>query len=185
MRLAEILITVGLILSIIGGVNAGTEYGKTGTYRPQTLSQVGLGLMIAAFALLILTILTLSKSIQYAERSERRISLAVAVSLPFLLVRTIYSALAVFANEKKFQLLGGDVTVLLCMALLQEVVVVVLYEGVGLTLKKGKKDRTLERVATSSGEAAVAESESELKPVVKEQKGWLQRLWPIVNLSAS
>ena len=183
MRLAEILITVGLILSIIGGVDAGTQYGKTGTYRPQTLSQVGLGLMIAAFALLILTTLTLSKSIHNAERSERRILLAVVASLPFLLVRTIYSALAVFANARKFRLLGGDVTTLLCVALLQEAIVVVLYEGIGLTLKKEKKDVTTEGGANE--QEAVAGSESELKPVDKEQKGWLRRLWPLVNLSAS
>ena len=183
MRLAEILITVGLILSIIGGVDAGTQYGKTGIYRPQTLSQVGLGLMIAALALLILTTLTLSKSIHNAERSERRILLAVVASLPFLLVRTIYSALAVFANSRKFRLFGGDVTTLLCMALLQEAVVVVLYEGVGLTLKKEKKDLNPRR--GGNGEEAVVGSESELKPVDKEQTGWLRRLWPIVNLSAS
>ena len=183
MRLAEILITVGLILSIIGGVNAGTEYGKTGNYKPQTLSQVGLGLMIAAFALLVPTVLTLWKSIQHAESSERRILLAVGASLPFLLVRTIYSALAVFANTRKFQLLGGDVTVLLCMALLQEAVVVVLYESVGLTLKKEKKNLTYERA--SSGEEDMAGGESELKPVDKEQKGWLGWLWPAVHLSAS
>ena len=182
MRLAEFLITVGLILSIIGGVDAGTHFGKTGSYRPETLSQVGLGLTIAAFALLILTVLTLSMSIHHAERSERRILLAVETSLPFLLVWTIYSALAVFANMRGFQLWGGDVTTLLCMALLQEAVVVVLYEGVGLTLKK-EKNLIVEPGA--SGEEAMAGSESELKPVDKEQKGWLRRLWPVVNLSAT
>ena len=141
MQLAELLITVGLILSIIGGVNAGEEFGKTGIYKTQTLSKAGLGLFIAAFVILCLIAASLMQSIRHAEEGEKRILLAVAVSLPFLLVRLIYSALAVFANKRSFSLFYGDVSILLFMALLEEVIVVVIYEGVGLTLKKVKKDK--------------------------------------------
>ena len=141
MQLAELLITVGLILSIIGGVNAGEDFGKTGIYKTQTLGKAGLGLFIAAFAFLCLITAILVQSMRHVEEGEKRILLAVAVSLPFLLVRLVYSALAVFANKRSFSLFYGDTSILLFMALLEEVIVVVIYEGVGLTLKKVKKDR--------------------------------------------
>ena len=151
-KLAELLITVGLILSIVGGVNAGTEYGKTGIYKPQTLSKVGLALFIAAFAILSMVTGTLLRSIQHAEAGEKRILVAVAASLPFLLVRLIYSILAVFANDKSFSSLSGSVTVLLCMALLEEIIVVIMYEGVGLTLRKEKRTDAIAQAHRVSGE---------------------------------
>lgn len=140
MRLAEILITVGLILSIVGGINAGTDFGKTGVYKTQTLSKVGLALFIAAFGILCAITAVLSQSIRHAEEGEKRILFAVAASLPFLLVRLLYSVLAVFASERSFSLFYGDVTILLCVALLEEAVIVAIYEGVGLTLKRVSKD---------------------------------------------
>lgn len=141
MQLAELLITVGLILSIVGGVNAGTDFGKTGVYKVQTLSKIGLALFIAAFAILCGITAILSQSIRHAEAGEKRILLAVAVSLPFLLVRLLYSALAVFANDKNFSLFTGNVSILLFMALLEEAIVVAVYEGVGLTLQRVRKDQ--------------------------------------------
>ena len=139
MRLAELLITVGLILSIVGGVNAGTDFSKTGVYKTQTLSKVGLALFIVAFGILCAITAVLSQSIRHAEEGEKRILFAVAASLPFLLVRLVYSILAVFAKEKSFSLYNGNVTILLCVALLEEAVIVAIYEGVGLTLKKVSK----------------------------------------------
>ena len=177
MHLAELLITVGLILSIIGGVNAGDDYGETRNYAPGTLSKVGLALFIAAFVLLALTAATLTQSIRHAEQGERRVLLAVLLSLPFLLVRCIYSALAVFANKERFSLIDGDVTVLLCMALLQEMVVVVLYEGVGLTLKKAAQEHKPGEEGSLAGEG------KETEPKEEEKKGWLSRLTTILNLT--
>lgn len=140
MRLAELLITVGLILSIVGGINAGTDFSKTGVYKTQTLSKVGLALFIVAFGILCAITAVLSQSIRHAEEGEKRILFAVAASLPFLLVRLLYSVLAVFASEKSFSLFNGNVTILLCVALLEEAVIVAIYEGVGLTLKKVRND---------------------------------------------
>ena len=174
MHLAEVFITIGLILSIIGGVNAGEDYRETGNYGPQPLSKTGLALFIAAFVLLALTAATLTPLIRHAEQGERRILLAVLLSLPFLLVRCVYSALAIFSNEKKFDLMDGDVTVVLCMALLQEAVVVVLYEGAGLMLKKGTEAK--EQSAGEKGSMAGNGKE-------EQKKGWLSRLITVLNLT--
>lgn len=126
---------MGIILSIIGGVNSGQDYGKTGRYVPQTLSKVGLGLFIASFVAILAFTAILFFSISHAEAGEKRILLAVAVSLPLLLVRLIYSSVYTFKESSKFSSLTGSVTILLCMALLEEMAIVLIYEGVGLTLR--------------------------------------------------
>lgn len=141
LQLAELLNTVGIILSIVGGVDSGNDYQKTGRYVPQTLTKVGLGLFIASFVAILATTAILSSSISHAEPGEKRILLAVAVSLPLLLVRLIYSSVYNFGDVSNFSSLSGSVTILLCMALLEEIAIVLIYEGVGLTLRKiGKQD---------------------------------------------
>lgn len=180
-RLAELLVTVGLILSIIGGVNAGEDFGKTGIYKTQTLSKAGLGLFIAAFVILCLILAIIVQSVQHAEEGEKRILLAVAISLPFLLVRLIYSALAVFANRRSFSLFYGDVSILLFMALLEEVIVVVIYEGVGLTLKKVKKEWVAEGECGSGEHMMRIEGEGS-EPERRGQEGgsWTLKLLALI-----
>ena len=140
-RLAELLNTVGIILSIIGGVNSGNDYGATGRYEPQTLSKVGLALFIASFIAIIAFTILLSLSISHAEAGEKRILFAVAASLPLLLVRLIYASVYTFGNVRRFSSLTGSVTILLCMALLEEMAIVAIFEGVGLTLRKSVAGR--------------------------------------------
>ena len=138
-RLAELLNTVGIILSIIGGVESGNDYSTTGRYVPQTLTKVGLGLFIASFAAILAITVILSSSISHAEPGEKRVLLAVALSLPLLLVRLIYGSVYIFGNSSDFNSLSGSVTILLCMALFEEIGIVLIYEGVGLTLRKVSK----------------------------------------------
>ena len=78
----------------------------------------------------------LSLSISHAEPGEKRVLLAVAASSPFLLVRLIYASIYDYGLDYDFSALDGSVTVLLCMALLEEIAIVVMYEGVGVTLRK-------------------------------------------------
>ena len=128
-----------MTLSIIGGVKSGNNYSKTGQYVPQDLSKVGLALFIVSFLAILATTVILSPSISHAEPGERRVLLAVAVSLPFLFVRLVYSSAFTFGNHSSFSPLRGNVTVLLCMALLEEIAIVLVYECVGLTLRKVTK----------------------------------------------
>jgi len=130
-----IIIIVGLILGIVGGVQAGNAFSSSGTYHPGTLNKVGAVLMIVAFiALVLFTILT-SFSISHAEAGEKRLLLVVAASLPFLLARLIYLILYTFTQNQMYNVLEGSVTVLLCMALIEEYLVLIAYEAVGLTLR--------------------------------------------------
>ncbi|KAF9889906.1 hypothetical protein FE257_006778 [Aspergillus nanangensis] len=141
-RLVEILTVVGLILSIVGGTSmpkssfTGTAT-TTGTApaKPKTLT-VGIIIFLVAFGGLCLLVLGLWASFRQVERGERRLLVAVTLSLPFLLVRLIYSSLSVLRDLPEFKWASGNTTIFLCMALVMEAVVVVIYEVTGLTLKK-------------------------------------------------
>lgn len=132
-----LLTTAGIIVAIIGGVDS--NYSSTGQYSPQILSKLGLALFLASFVIILAVTIILSFSVSHAEPGEKRILLAVACSLPLLLVRFMYSVMFTFKDEQAFSSLVGSVTSLLCMALLEEIGVVLIYEGTGLTLRKVRK----------------------------------------------
>lgn len=112
--------------------------------------------------------------------------LAVTLSLLFLLIRIVYLAFAVCANDKRFRLLGGDVTVLLCMALLQEGFMVLLNQGVGSTLQKQchKVVSHSQRVGGKDVKSTL-ENDQEVEPGKEERKGLLRRLLPILHTTTS
>ena len=130
---------MGIILSIVGGVISGEHYNKTGRYEPHIATKIGLALFIVSFIGILVVTAILSFSISHAESGEKRILLALAVSLPLLLLRLIYSSVYTFGDVSSFSSLSGSVTILLCMALLEEIAIVVIYEGVGLTLRESRK----------------------------------------------
>ncbi len=139
MKFIQIVVMVGLLLSIVGGINASSMLASTGVYTPQALSKAAMGLFIASYVLIVATTIILSFSVSHADHGEKRLLVAVALSLPFLLVRLIYGSISIFANTSDFNSLTGNVTIYLCMALIMELCVVVIYEAVGLTLRKIEK----------------------------------------------
>jgi hypothetical protein len=143
-KLIELVITIGLILGIVGGINASDDYVKTGVYQASTLSKASTALFIVSWVAIVIATIVISFSVSHAEAGEKRLFLSVAISLPFLLIRLIYSILSVFAHNKNFSLLTPNVTVLLCVALLEEFAVVVTYLGVGLTLHQIPKNQHIE-----------------------------------------
>jgi len=136
-KLIELVLLVALILGIVGGIDASDNLAKNGgVYKVPTISKVGSALFIASFAAIVVSTILLSFSVRHAEPGEKRILMAVAMSLPFLLVRLIYSVISTFSHSKLFSPLSGSIVVLVCVGLIEELLVVVVYEGTGLTLKK-------------------------------------------------
>jgi hypothetical protein len=130
----ELVITVGLILGIVGGVNAADNFTSTGKYTPNSLSKAGSALFIVSYVAIVIATIFVSFSVKYAAHGEKRILTAVALSLPFLLVRLVYSIMSTFAHNKNFNLLSGSTTILLCVAFIEELIIVVIFEAIGLTL---------------------------------------------------
>lgn len=137
MKFIQTIVTVGLILGIVGGIDSSNDYAKNGNQiLPGTLSKAGLALFIASFVLIVLATIIVSVSISHAEPGEKRLLLAVGLSLPFILVRLVYSAVSVFGGNRDFSSVTGNVTLLLCMGVAMELVAVIIYEVVGLSLQK-------------------------------------------------
>lgn len=137
MKAIQMVVTVGLILGIVGGVSSSNDYVKNGEkIIPGTLSKAGLALFIASFVLIVLTTIILSFSVSHAEPGEKRLLLAVGLSLPFILVRLVYSSMSVFGSNPDFNTVTGNVTILLCMGVLMELAAILIYEAVGITLQK-------------------------------------------------
>ncbi|KAK5047977.1 hypothetical protein LTR84_006167 [Exophiala bonariae] len=133
LRAVQILPTVGLILSIVGATNANTaaEIDKQDTVK------IGVVLFTVSFASICLLCGIASLLAKKTKGGEKRLIRAVAFALPFLLVRVIYSLVAMFGNRSDFSLGNGStaaVTISLFMEVLEECAVVLIYVFTGLKL---------------------------------------------------
>jgi hypothetical protein len=135
-HLIHLIILLGLNLGIVGGIDAANNYVSSGTYTPTALNKAGIALFIVAYVAIVAIVNMTSFQVSHAEKGEKRLLFAVVISLFFLLVRLLYSIISTFTHRRSFNLLNGNVTVILCMALIQEAIVVALYGGTGLTLKR-------------------------------------------------
>lgn len=131
----QLFVLVGVILTAVGGSNAGTHYAKTGEYEVSSLSEAGLALTLAGYALTLATTVVVGMNISHAEPGEKRLVLAVALSLPFLLVRLIYSAGDIFGHNPTFRLTTGSITIFLGLAVIEEIAIAVIVVIIGLTLQ--------------------------------------------------
>ena len=131
----QIVILVGLILSIVGGTEA-IPKNDTDVVKTPTLSKVGVILYFVGFAALTAILVVTTSQLRHVPGQERRIALAVGLAWPFILARLLYSALAVFVHNHLFSLMGGSVAVRAGMAVAEEFVVVIIYLALGLYLKK-------------------------------------------------
>ena len=77
----------------------------------------------------------LASRISQVNLGEKRLLLAVAISCPFLAVRLVYALISVFANSMSFNPTFGNITIFLCMDVLEEIVVVAVCVVIGLTLR--------------------------------------------------
>lgn len=140
LRLIQLLVMIGLILAIVGGVNTSDAKTQNDLDDARTLTQAGVGLFIAGFAILALATVRVLFSISSAEQGERRLIPALAAVLPFLLVRVIYSGIGAFGDNAKFSAATGSDAIFLVMVILMELAVVLIFEGVGITLRAIPKE---------------------------------------------
>ncbi|KAI1110276.1 hypothetical protein F5Y14DRAFT_455206 [Nemania sp. NC0429] len=142
LRVAQVVVLVALILGAVGGSNSGNQFAQTGEYVISPLTQAGTGLTIAGFVLLVLATVVVGMSVSHAEPGEKRVVGAVALCLPFLLVRLIYSAVGTYQPDSVFNSRTGDVNVFLGTAVVEEIIIVLILEAMGLTLNVLPKSET-------------------------------------------
>lgn len=67
---------------------------------------------------------------------ERRVPVAIIFALPLVLVRLVYSACNVFIHNHLFNIVTGNVAILVCMAVIEELIVVAIYTALGFFVDK-------------------------------------------------
>jgi len=144
LRLVQTIVIVGLALGIAAGVKAGTNVAQNGpgSFNSKTsLAKASVALMIVGFVAVVgvTALVAVYSRGGVIPAGDGRLLLAIALSLPFVLVRLVYSCVSTFGNDKRFGGLTGDVYVRLGMSIIMEIVVVLICEAAGLTLEKAPK----------------------------------------------
>ncbi|KAF4510284.1 hypothetical protein G6O67_002184 [Ophiocordyceps sinensis] len=130
-RLVEILMLVAIILLVVGGTQSTvTVQGGQPKIAYSTVSRAGTGIMVAVLGLLCLEVLLAFGNRGHVAQGEHRIILGVALSVPFVLVRTVYSCLVVFGG------VSSNVWLYLGMLVIMEMIVVLICEALGFSLDK-------------------------------------------------
>lgn len=92
--------------------------------------------------ILVLLVLRISQ----VKVGERRLLIVVAICSPFITTRLIYSLISDFAENQLFNVTFGNLTIYLCMAVIEEIIVVIICVVVGFTLSVVPKAATVESV---------------------------------------
>ncbi|GKZ55025.1 hypothetical protein AnigIFM49718_011149 [Aspergillus niger] len=151
-------VVAGMVLCIVGSSMSSSLQGITNSIE----AKVGDVLYVIAWACLCVLLLVVGSKYASIEDGEHRLLLAVGVSVPLLLVRLIYSLLSVFTHNPTFNMFTGNVTVFLVMAVLEEIVIVGICLGVGMTLEV--RQRPTEYEACEAPAQGSSELESQQRP---------------------
>ena len=68
--------------------------------------------------------------------------IAILAALPFLAVRLLYSILADFEDNNTFNIINGNATVQLCMAVIEEFIITIFFLAAGLAAPSLKSVRS-------------------------------------------
>ncbi|KAF3032074.1 hypothetical protein E8E12_001196 [Didymella heteroderae] len=133
-RLLQLPLLVATILAIAGGTNISVD--SNGTYEIPTTSKIGVILYLVGFTGIVLMLIMSLPQTSVIPIKERRVPIAIAIALPFITVRLIYSVLSVFIHDHLFSVATGDTAVRLGMAIVEEIAVVGIYVLLGLFVDK-------------------------------------------------
>jgi hypothetical protein len=133
-RILQLLITLGLILSIAGGTSGNVE--PNGTVKVETTSKVGVILYVIALVGITLILFICSSKVSYIEHKERRVPLVIVLALPFVCVRLAYSILVVALHDHTFNSVDGNVPIWFVMSVIEEFIVVLIYLLLGFWVDK-------------------------------------------------
>ena len=140
-RLLGLLATIALALSIYGA----TETSPSTVSNGSTLRRVGSLLFLALYLLLAALHGYCWMNVNRLMTHRRTLLVAISSALPFLGIRVVYSILSAFSGAlsfsgtatpntgalAKFSMLTGEWPIYLCMSVLMELVVVVIYTTAG------------------------------------------------------
>jgi hypothetical protein len=135
------------------GIKADSSWASSGSYQPDGIQKASVAIFIVYWALVVfLTLHTLRRGNGASSKTQKIAIGAFEISLPLLAVRTACSAISIFGNPRSFSSIYGNVTIMLCMALVEEATVVLMYEGLGfMTLEAEKRARSVDTELSTPG----------------------------------
>jgi hypothetical protein len=158
-------VVLGLILGIVGGIDAGNSFEQSAQhlFHPGSLNKAGSIILITCYVAIVVITALISIFKSHIEPGENRLYLAVVLALPFLLVRLVYTGFSTFSYNPKFNILDGNTTIFICMALIEELIIIIIFEVTGLTLRRQIKEEHLER----AGQIDTSNSSDPIQPKKK------------------
>lgn len=143
-RVFTVVTIAGLVTGVMGSVNAGTDFANNGVYKLPVESKVSVGLFAGSWGLLAagtaVTRRFLSETSRTPRAPEGRLWWAVAIALPLLFVRILYTILSI-CNIAAFNYFSGKVFIYGIMVILPEFICLVLFLYAGLTMPSLRKQR--------------------------------------------
>ncbi|UKZ68487.1 uncharacterized protein TrAtP1_009520 [Trichoderma atroviride] len=139
LKLVHILIIAGLILSITGGISR-TKTAQDSLDAGARELQLASIVFAVVWVLVAIACLMYIKNLHYVQSAAKKLVLSVAMALPFLLVRIVYSALNAInldtssshGHTMKFNPVLGSWRLYLVLGLATEFAVVALYTVTGI-----------------------------------------------------
>ena len=101
-----------------------------------TLFKAGIGIFLGIYAVLVIFTAISAFEFEKIPKGERRVLLAVILSIPLLTVRMLLAIFAVYTKLKDFQYFHGNAVVEGLMGTLEEFLVVIMFIVVGLTIPR-------------------------------------------------
>jgi hypothetical protein len=131
LRLLHIPCSLAVVLCIVGGVRQ-TNPDPQKQLSGKTNAKVGVVIFLFSFVeIVVLALFTLPHARRF-HIAHRRILHAVLLALPLLAIRLLYSMLADFSTSNTFSAAHGNPCVQLGMAIIEEIIVVILYTAAGV-----------------------------------------------------
>ncbi|KAL8978329.1 MAG: hypothetical protein Q9205_006057 [Flavoplaca limonia] len=134
---------LALALAIVGGVFLSSDDRLQQT-SGQHFAQMGLSIFMAIFVVYTIICFATLFALEAVFKSERTIIYGLTMAIPFLFLRILYATLAVFEDNNEFAIVNGSATIQLCMAVLMEMAVVVIYCGIGIFVPEREVERRKE-----------------------------------------
>ena len=152
-RLIYLAITVAIILGIVGATKVFSPASTSDISTGRSLQKASTIIYLVVFLILCAFEVLIFLNLQHVLNVERKLVFAVALALPFTLIRLIYSLIAVFGHSKYFSLFTPDVWTSAFMQVLMEMIVAVLLIVAGLlTPPVEKKQGTLQAYDMEQGQ---------------------------------
>lgn len=133
----------GLVLGITGGIIASHS---TTPFVLNSWSKAAVAIFTVVYLVVLAILVLLITRLSQVRIGERRILVVVAVCSPFIATRLIYALISDFADSHLFNATFGNLTIYLCMAVIEEIIVVIICVAIGFTLAVVPKASTIEDV---------------------------------------